>query len=314
MSKSNLLGRCISATGSLPAAVLLYRVCYWHQHMQVTRNGRQWIAKTAAEWQEETQLSLDQYRRGVALLREHGLIDTEQHFFAKRNVTFLRLTEKGISIRLGEQLCNSAQPELCKFAQPELCNSAQPQVQGDTYKEIPTSSCGTNGQDSKVIPGDGEKSMKVQDLLLGKGQKPAVPKKRKPSNAMKIVWMETIAELTGKFVPALTNKQIGQLGLFAKACPAGKAEQVLQQALRFWAEYATSVKSKAGIQTVPSEPHVGFLLQYVGYAVDLADSKLNPAQKAMPVLPKIPSKVQLTAKPEQEKPSLDDVMSILGKD
>ena len=52
--------------------------------------GRRWIAKTAAEWASETNLSVPQYHRALRVLKDQGPVLTEQHIFTGRSVTYLR--------------------------------------------------------------------------------------------------------------------------------------------------------------------------------------------------------------------------------
>ena len=46
---------------------------------EAQHNGYSWIAKSALEWCTETGLSLKQYHRTIAKLRQLGLVQTEQH-------------------------------------------------------------------------------------------------------------------------------------------------------------------------------------------------------------------------------------------
>jgi hypothetical protein len=94
-----------------------------------------------------------------------------------------------------------------------------------------------------------QQAMKLNQVLEQKLHKPQ-------AQSLEILWKEIVAEIYGGFVPALTAKQRGQLGQFAKRCPPGTAAQVLEFALRDWGLFAAQVKSDAGLFKAPARPEV----------------------------------------------------------
>lgn len=93
-SMTPLLARCQAATKNANAAGLLYRFAFWMPKATIQRNGKKWIANSAAAWCSQTGLSYDQYRRAIRLLRTLGLVEVEQHLFGGKNITHVRLTDK----------------------------------------------------------------------------------------------------------------------------------------------------------------------------------------------------------------------------
>jgi hypothetical protein len=128
---------CEAAGGDAHAGILLYRIIFWMQKAKVVHHGVKWIAKSAETWCEETARTFDQYRRAIALLRKLGLVQTEQHLFGGRNITHVRLTEKGAAISAAAQLQDGAEPQPKKSskAQPEKGKNAQLLYKGEKGKE-----------------------------------------------------------------------------------------------------------------------------------------------------------------------------------
>lgn len=95
----NLVARCVQAAeGQVNAALLLMRILFWMPKATIERDGQKWIARSGADWAAEMHLSPHQYKRAAAWLRQHDLIVTEQHLFGGKNITFTRLTERGMTL------------------------------------------------------------------------------------------------------------------------------------------------------------------------------------------------------------------------
>lgn len=84
-------GACFAlAQRDFRAAALLYQIRYWYEKSKPWIGGHRWIAKAAAVWAAETAMSLSQYHRGLRKLKDLGIIETEQHHFGPKNLTYLR--------------------------------------------------------------------------------------------------------------------------------------------------------------------------------------------------------------------------------
>jgi hypothetical protein len=82
----------------LAVGSLLAQIVYWNlpdkkgrSRQRVEKLGSYWVAKTREEWMEECSITLDQYRRAIAVLRKMGLIEVRQMKFCAHNVTHVRL-------------------------------------------------------------------------------------------------------------------------------------------------------------------------------------------------------------------------------
>jgi len=73
-----LIARCHAATKNANAGILLYRIAFWMPKAKVSHRKLKWVANSAQQWCQETGLSHDQYRRAIALLRDLGLVESEQ--------------------------------------------------------------------------------------------------------------------------------------------------------------------------------------------------------------------------------------------
>ena len=85
----------IDIAGSIPGGVLLSQIIYWHlgtadeesRLQRCTTNGKYWIAKSYAEWWNETRLTEGQVRRILNALEKSGIIETA---YVERNNVKLR--------------------------------------------------------------------------------------------------------------------------------------------------------------------------------------------------------------------------------
>lgn len=90
----------VAIAGDLVVGSLLSRIVQWHlpnkngqSKLRVVRQGKFWIAKPRDQWMAECGLSLEQYKRGIKVLKAKGLIETKQMIYGDKNVTHLRLVD-----------------------------------------------------------------------------------------------------------------------------------------------------------------------------------------------------------------------------
>lgn len=107
------------------------------------------------------------------------------------------------------------------------------------------------------------------------------------------VWVKTLHEATGWFIPPLTMKDAGALNTATAQMPKGMAAEVIKYAILHWAEFAAYVEDYAGKWKTPNGPVVGFFVQFAMIA-----SNLYLAHKAQ-------EEQQPTA-PEPEPEATDD--------
>jgi hypothetical protein len=167
------------------------------------------------------------------------------------------------------------------------------------------------GKTKKQIPGEDEdegSEMKAEEAL----EKLHNPDK---SSSLEVRWKSLVAEVTGDFVPTFSAKQRGQIKTFAGKCPAGAGVQVLEHTLRHWVPFTSAAEDEAGAYKTPLKPDVGFLLRYVGVAINLW---LEDTQKKAKAASKPPLQSAAPAPPPPEPPNesmtLDQMYDLLFED
>lgn len=165
-----------------------------------------------------------------------------------------------------------------------------------------------------------ERPKTVAELLMA-AEKKTLPKHTKKAGSVSALehrWKETVSEVYSCFVPQLTQKQLGLLKNLIAKCPAGRAEAVLEWAVRNWIEFVKAVETKVGWKSTPAEPRLDFLLLHVGIAINMATVPKKPAtvKQEAPVAQVPSKKVQLISqtKPAADAPATkDDLLALLGK-
>ena len=331
-----IIGRCVEITGSPVAGIVLYRLIFWKPTRK--HGGRLWIAKTHAELAFETGLTPKQVKTGLARLRELGLIQTSQHLFQGRNVGHVLVTGKcaeqlqgasGVvpdgTTQEGPDGTGQGGPQGTAQAGPQGTASYTSYMQGESQGESqgycgqsPARGTKVSGKDSgemAKIP----RSTSVKDVILAHSSPAKIGTRlHKPDSfkALELAWKSTVSEEYDKFVPPLTQKQVGQLKLFRGKCPAGRAEQVMKHAVRHWIEFVKQVETEVGIKATPAEPNLDFLLKHAGVAVNLAASPKHPpevTQEASVVIPAVQSVQLISESVDDEAPqTLEDLLAIIG--
>ncbi|ESR23324.1 hypothetical protein N177_3392 [Lutibaculum baratangense AMV1] len=105
------------------------------------------------------------------------------------------------------------------------------------------------------------------------------------------MWATAYQAHLGEIAPPLTAKEQGQLKNFHEKCPEGEAAAVLNRVVREWHEFCGWAKHDAGIHKSPDKPHIGFVLKFIGPAVDFHRDALKTAPKPKATAPKKPLQV-----------------------
>ena len=135
LAMASLIARCQKLTErDARAALLLLSILDWLPKAKAQHNGHVWIAKSALEWCTETGLSLKQYHRTIAKLRQLGLVKTKQHLPGEKNVTHLRL--EGAALEL---VPAQAQPGTEAPGKSDLPASGKAVLTGNGNPDIPKS-------------------------------------------------------------------------------------------------------------------------------------------------------------------------------
>ena len=92
------IAKCVRAADSANAGLILNCIRYWYPRGKVHWNGKYCVAKSRRHLIQETGLSLDQVKRGLARLRKRGLIEAQIHLFGGQTINHFFLTELGKSV------------------------------------------------------------------------------------------------------------------------------------------------------------------------------------------------------------------------
>lgn len=352
-AKKNLLARCVMATGSTTAAILLYRICYWHPYAKASAEGLRWIAKDRDTWMAETGLTAQQYRTARECLHHRLLVTSRQGRFGSRTITFMGLTKRGQGVREGLL----AEPDSaidCTFEHEVVCgkhptpggsnpHTTQGQihtpgcaentppyimgdtVMGDTEWEIPKgdqqADAGKNFQvvnpDLPSYPEDSKEADPVATIkeILAQGKKPVSLTKKKPPSPAE-VWQQTMIGFSDEYQPTLTIKETAQLKNFGNKCPGGDYTKVIQEIIFQWPQFSASVKASAGLAMIPSSPNIGFALKYVAEAIAFVNPKTQVyGTNTLKTVPKASTITKPKSAPDDEAPmTKEDMAKLMGGD
>ncbi len=299
------------------AAILLERVQYWTPRTRVRRSDGAWIAKSRADLMRETGLTEKQVRTALEKLRNRDLIETSRHDFGGETILHLRLSDRGTILMRDAGLLKTEQvaPEGYSAMAPEgqsaMALQGHSLTQGDIDKGIYTSGFIPEKTSNEVFPGIAILTKKkitgkqpdMTDTIPRKGLKaptplPPAPKAKlssadvlaklqergkgvpPPKKGKKLslgaVWQDACAKTyPGEFHPGLTMQAQGQLSQLAKKLPGLDVENVIQSIISDWPSFTEKCAGEAKAFDVPLRPMVGFALKYVAQA---ANFKAKPAK------------------------------------
>lgn len=349
--KRNLLARCVLMAGSPTAAILLYRICYWHPYRKVEAGGELWVAKARAEWMDETGLTLEQYKSAAATLQKRQLVIIQQRKYGTRTISFARLSVRGEEVlsgslpKIGPEAvesndttqveANDATGEVVNTP-PGWGQNTPPYIMGDTVigdtiteilqgeaydltaeSEQKNTETGTKPLDSALSPDYPSKGTEAPMVTIQQ-LKEQGGKAHKPKTLSVTVKKAKLEKLWLTALAELTGKFVAPLTSKDKGQLAliekqcgSFAEKMLPRVVKDWSAFADSVKASAGLKTIPAMPHIGFLLSQVAAAVMFCQTTEDATN-----VPKIAkaAKPQAQVPTGPKKPSLEEVMKILSGD
>lgn len=328
-------------TGDVASALLLSQVVYWFKpgrngktKLRVWRDGKLWLAKSRAEWREETGLGEQQYRRAVLKLADLGLVVSEVHLFAGKTTPFLWLNQVRLQQMVGiqqaleaERTVETTEPDRSKRVDQGSVDPTVPlqRLRAETTTETvarlrlataeredpdrdrdPSSTDVREDQDPKITMREGGKmkGRSAADVLKALQEKNLHgPGSKVNTKALVVHWKKRLALLSGAFVKEPTGKDVGQMGLFLKAVGEARALAVLDWALQNWTRFTFEASEAKGLKVTPDQPVIGFLLAHHDVAVQLSAQK--PKVKAAPPKPvtQVPVPAAPVTPPSEENPN-----------
>lgn len=294
--------------GDARAGVILFRAAYWQERARIERHGHRWIVRGRLAWAEDTGLTFDQYKRGLAVLKRRGLVETCRGLFRGKNLAFLRLTGRGLGA-LGMAGADPEEAQDCTngpvqngtdahMAMVQSCTNQT--VQDGTEEtapsvplctdhnnygdknttETPASVCvlahAALKPENDEVTGKSAKEV-MADFQAKKGAKHQAKIGPDKISQLEHTWKSILAVQNGYQV-GWVGKQRVQMLQFMKLCPPGKADAVLTHVLKNWTSFVLACELKTGAFNTPSEPTPWFLLKHVQIAINCTlEAEAKPA-------------------------------------
>lgn len=284
------------------ASILLQQVGYWWPKAKVEFGGRKFIAKTREGWCEETGLTLDQYKDALSVLKKAGYVETEQHKWGGRSVTFLALLKlpQVVAKRAVNSRKSTTQVEVNAVTQVEASDTTliEQRLLSETTIKGPTKACDTpNSKFTKTTEEKQRRGSVPLSAFLSLPRK-EVPPMAKTSAAVlagilrqkqedtRADWKSIKPDPTQKATPTdlftIWKKGVGELGLYAgvmsgrdrgifqhlcKTAPPGTAPTILSSVLQDWSAFKAFLEGDYKAFKVPNVPDTGTLYRYADQAV-----------------------------------------------
>lgn len=261
----DLMDACPNPT----AAILMQHIIYCSRYAKRELGGHRWFISSYRDWADNTGLSFDQVKRGLAALRKAGLIVTEQHLSYGRNVSHVRLVHQSEGGSALPERCNDTPPQECKDAPLKEVDQKKDQTEdqtqsgaaaGDNMKtELPW----MQGKAKKALEVLAENDEKVKKRFSDEGLIAAMDRaEKKPSrdNLEKVYQTAWVSGGFG-FLPDLSKKERGQLTELLDACASTElGVYLIVESVRNWNLLAIYLKQVMKSSQPPEKPKPGYIL------------------------------------------------------
>lgn len=298
MSKSSTLGVCRLVVGprSGQASELLYRLSFWSDRAYVERDGYKWIAFSRDSICQQTGLTLKQYVRAISFLKKHELVIAEQHFFGRKNIAHLRLTDKVLQLIATKKTIDRSIQECPNghtlgSAQMVTLGSAQmgtlniKTIKKDDIDEIDTNVSTADAipkQKKDKVTGMKEKKesmFKAKSMTIAEAIKagPSVVYDLKPDKAenLAFIWRKKLAaEFQQDYF--FTGKEYGNLKHLSKVW-GSEAQFVLKHVIEFWPTFVDLVVEQDGAhpKSCPATPKLAWLHSHMNVGLNMFKKQIT---------------------------------------
>jgi hypothetical protein len=348
---------CVEAGGDVVVGLLLSQIVYWYlpdkegkPKLRIHRHGLYWVMKTREDWMEETGLTLEQYKRAVAVLKRKGLVETRvMRRFNGDAVTHLRLLQP---------IAGATLPLPPRWLKPPTGWSQTPHADGGkatTQVQIVQKTEKTEEEKEKILISIGETQSSFASNLgssvkgsnsegnqeQGQEQGKSSTKAITPNlsiavqkhpwwamNAKEVLkahqaslngelgayWQSRVKLVTENpkaYLPPLTLKQRGQLSHLKKKL-GEMTRPVIAYAVEHWMKFASEAADYAGWSDYPTNPDIGFLLKHHHVAVNLLMPKA-PKPKATPAVEAVQSVAPVAKKEPVHVLTLKELTELLDE-
>ena len=268
------------------AGCLLSQIAYWYlqpdkqgnSKLRRKFNGELWIAKTRAEWMDETDLTEAKLKASLKKLCDLQIIVKEVHKFGQDTVTHIRLvTDVLRELLVHQQLQDELQEEQSPFYDGEINQSGMANlpnalIQESTSVDYPSGVTNT----PTLVPltmATGEKTtMKAEELKAAfdagvstKTKKPSKWGKPVPTYGAEtaaIAWCRYMKGIGIPWVKPLVKDEKNHLSWFIKTVGPELADSRMRWAIENWHDYVSQIRIDKGIDGLPQSPCTWVLAKY----------------------------------------------------
>lgn len=275
--------------GSIDAALLLSQLAYWFQNgpkgkprVRVRRNGRLTYVRSHEDMRADTGLSEWRLRKARERLEAAGLVQVEVHLFGNKTLPHwwldLPRLDSEIALKTGPEAHTIPDLRAPSRSCIKLCGeevgegrnapeSARTKDPLDFDIDVVEEGIEEADMGLKYVGPEAAQGTSAADVAAKMAARRAPGAGGKLSaGALAGLWKRHEFERTGAFQKAWTAKEMGQAGKLTRAL-GERAWPVCQWALDNWAALTFEAKSVKGKGGAPSEPVLGWLLQYHDVAV-----------------------------------------------
>jgi len=254
----------VGITNDLISGILLSQIVYWFKpsvqdgtsKLTIYREGRCWLAKRRASWEQEIGISPKQFDRACDLLASLGIIDRALFLYGKSPTVHISLNIDKLSKLVDSHI-------LSKLPKGKNTNTPKVEMQfpqkGKTY-----STKNTNNTDSTEI--STSVTAKGKDMHSSEALEKLNIKIFPPyatttgPRALEVWWRKMVPHFHDVgFMKVPTGKERGQFTKLHKVLGSDSAYVVTLWAVKNWGVFCVDVR-KTKAQDTPELPHIGCLL------------------------------------------------------
>ncbi len=251
--------------GDIPASLMFSQIIYWNSpsktgnsKLRVFSNGKRWLAKSAAHWNDELGFSQKQAHRCIKLIEKKGLIQTMIKKFDGSPTTHIALTDHGLTFAKGQLGFPKSPIEVNGFT-----------LAGKSITEITPENTAKTTTYSAGEPADPILPLESQDNQMGENKSTV-----KVNSKMGKLWMELVPVHYPQYSKTLTKKELGQLKQIQTKV-GERTLHLLEYVAQNWWRLIFKAQSDCGASSCPSVPDIAFLAKYFHLAIELMETAEN---------------------------------------
>ena len=273
MAKMPKPSEIMDAVPNATCFVLYQHIVYCSRYAKVEWHGKAWFASSYDDYAAATGLTKRQVERSFASLRQAGLIETEQHIYAGKNLTHVRLTCEGgkpgkpaggppnLSSGGEHEFPENGELPILREDQTEYQTQEGSEEADEMEPNRPTSRKKTMASDVASIlksnNAKAEENFSVEALDDAMAVAIEAPTQPRLGKVFMVAWV-----LAGYACrPGLSLKEMRQLSNLIDACDDTKVGVFLiAEMVENWGSLTTYLKENYKKSEPPDRPNIGYAL------------------------------------------------------